>query len=199
MLRFLIFLRCVTLRGNETRFGYMDKNSHFTPEYFNDLVLEHHVPLRAFIRTLGVEQAWVDDLAQESFLVAYRELNSFNQELDFGKWLRGIARNLVRNELRKNARRKRLLHEGLAELLQQQAEDEPNLLELCRMSALRDCVEQLPGKSRELVAGRYRDGWESGDLAEQVGMSAEAVRQALVRIRRQLKQCIEYRVAEAGS
>lgn len=165
---------------------------------FTQLVAEQHHQLRSFVRALGVAPDWVDDLAQEVFLVAWRELDSFDTQRDIGKWLRGIARNLVRNEIRKDQRRKRILHEGLSQLLVRAEDDETEAADWghCRMSALRDCVEQLAPKSRQIVAGRYSDGWKSGDLAEHLGMTAAAVRQALMRIREQLKQCIELRTAE---
>lgn len=164
---------------------------------FTQLVAEQHQQLRSFIRSLGVDADWVDDLAQEAFLVAWRERDCFDRQRDIGKWLRGIARNLVRNELRKQARRQRLLHEGLTQLLVEAAdsEDAPGAPSwaACRMPALRDCVEQLPPKSRQLVAGRYGDGWKAPDLADHLGMTAAAVRQALARIRQQLKSCVDLR------
>ena len=165
---------------------------------FAQLVAEQHQQLRSFVRTLGVTPDWVDDLAQEAFLVAWRERDSFEQQRDFGKWLRGIARNLVRNELRKKQRHQRLLHNGLAELLVCAAETEPESESWaeCRVPMLRDCVEQLAPKSRELVSGRYGDGWKAPDLAGHFNMTPPAVRQALARIRQQLKQCIELRMAE---
>ena len=168
-----------------------------SPE-FTQLVAQQHHQLRSFVRTLGVAPDWVDDLAQEAFLVAWRERDSFDDRRDIGKWLRGIARNLVRNELRKDQRRKRILHEGLADLLvrSQEGVEGATDWEQYRMSALRDCVEQLAPKSRQIVAGRYGDGWKAPDLADHLGMTAAAVRQALMRIREQLKQCIELRTAE---
>jgi RNA polymerase sigma-70 factor (ECF subfamily) len=76
---------------------------------FEGWVKEHQSGLRAFIRALGVDEAWVDDLAQEAFIIAYRRLDDFEPGTDFGKWLRRIARNLAANERRKDARRSRLL------------------------------------------------------------------------------------------
>ncbi len=163
---------------------------------FTTLVINEHAALRAFIRALGVDRDWVDDLAQETFLVAYRELDSFDQQRDFGKWLRGIARNLVRNEVRKVGRRRRILHENLTDILLTRHEDPSHALDGSHVAALRECVEQLPGKSRELVSGRYRDSWSAEDLADQLDMTAAAVRQALVRIRRKLRACIEQRGLE---
>ena len=165
---------------------------------FTQLVAQQHQQLRSFVRTLGVDPDWVDDLAQEVFLVAWRESDSFDSQRDIGKWLRGIARNLVRNELRKDQRRKRILHEGLSELIVRSLEGETEAADWdqCLMSVLRDCVEQLAPKSRQIVAGRYGDGWKAPDLADHLGMTAAAVRQALMRIREQLRHCIELRMAE---
>ena len=172
-------------------------NRAISPE-FTQLVADQHQQLRSFVRTLGVAPDWVDDLAQEALLVAWREQDSFDEQRDLGKWLRGIARNLVRNELRKQQRQERLLHQGLAELLVRaaEAEPEPESWAECRVPVLRDCVEQLAPKSRELVSGRYGDGWKAPDLADHFNMTPTAVRQALVRIRLQLKRCIELRMAE---
>lgn len=171
-------------------------NNHKEAE-FARLVAEQHQQLRSFVRALGVDADWVDDLAQEAFLVAWREQDSFDQQRDLGKWLRGIARNLVRNELRKQARQQRLLHEGLTQLLVDASQqDSTDAWAQCRMPALRDCVEQLPPKSRQLVAGRYGDGWKAPDLADHFGMTAAAVRQALGRIRAQLRSCVDLRAQE---
>ena len=164
-------------------------------ELFADLVREHQVSLRVFVRSLGVEPGWVDDLAQDTFVVAYREMDSYDPERDFGKWLRGIARNLVRNELRKQGRHRRILHEGLSQHLLALAENEKDReVDVTQLSALRDCVEQLPGKSRELVRSRYFEGWDATILADKFEMKAATVRQTLLRIRRQLYQCVNQRV-----
>jgi RNA polymerase sigma-70 factor, ECF subfamily len=164
-------------------------------ELFADLVKEHQVSLRVFVRSLGVESGWVDDLAQDTFVVAYREMDSYDPDRDFGKWLRGIARNLVRNDLRKQGRHRRILHESLSQHLLGLAENEKDReVGVTQLSALRDCVEQLPGRSRELVRSRYYEGWDATILADKFEMKAATVRQTLLRIRRQLYQCVNQRV-----
>ena len=165
-------------------------------ELFADLVKDHQASLRVFVRSLGVEPGWVDDLAQDTFVVAYREMDSYNPDRDFGKWLRGIARNLVRNELRKQGRHRRILHESLSQHLLNLAENEGDQVDVTQLSALRDCVEQLPGRSRELVRSRYYEGWDATILADKFEMKAATVRQTLLRIRRQLYQCVNQRVKE---
>ena len=165
-------------------------------ELFAELVKDHQASLRVFVRSLGVDPGWVDDLAQDTFVVAYREMDSYNPDRDFGKWLRGIARNLVRNELRKQGRHRRILHESLSQHLLNLAENKEDQVDVTQLSALRDCVEQLPGRSRELVHSRYFEGWDATILADKFEMKAATVRQTLLRIRRQLYQCINQRVKE---
>jgi RNA polymerase sigma-70 factor (ECF subfamily) len=89
----------------------------------------------------------------------------------------------------------------LTELLLSGAEPEPALESWAdgRVPILRDCVEKLAPKSRKLVAGRYSDGWKAPDLADHLGMTPVAVRKALMRIREQLKQCVELQMGEFSS
>ena len=179
----------------------MERKASQIDSAFFAMVAQEHVQLRAFVRSIGVNPEWVDDIAQETLMVALREGDAFDRQADVGKWLRGIARNLVRNEMRKEARRKRIIDQALTELLvgadDQQQEAQREAWMDAHLPALRDCVENLPPKSREIVTNRYAGGWLAPDLAEHFGMTAESVRQALVRIRRQLKACIETRVSEA--
>ena len=165
-------------------------------QFFAGLVQEYQASLRVFVRSLGVDPDWVDDLAQDAFVTAYRELSSYDSDRDFGKWLRGIARDLVRNEMRKQGRHCRILHEGLSQHLLSLADKGEDQSDDTKLTALRDCVEQLPGKSRELVRSRYYEGWDATVLADKFEMKAATVRQTLLRIRRQLYQCINQRVKE---
>lgn len=169
-------------------------------EAFTQIVRENQAGLRAYVRSLGVDEIWVDDIAQEVFLVAYRRQSDFKADSDYGKWLRGIARHLVANERRKDARRSRLMHAGLADLLMQASlsdeVQEPDLTHLT--SILEICVEQLAPHSRELLNQRYANGEHASALALQFHTSAEAVRQNLRRIRLLVKHCVERKLQEAA-
>jgi RNA polymerase sigma-70 factor (ECF subfamily) len=165
---------------------------------FEALVIEHHVRVRAFVRSLGVDPDWVDDLAQEAFLAAYRDWDSFDQSRDFGRWIRAIALNLIRNESRKDARRRRILHSELTELLLRRLPSPVERSEPLAVDAVRACLDELAPASRQVVLSRYRDGESASQLAERLKTSAANVRQMLVRIRRQLKHCVEMRVRLQG-
>src|SRR5437660_7787606 len=59
--------------------------------------------LYAFVRwrCAGIPD-WTEDLVQETWLMAVRRIRSFDPDQgSFADWLRGIAANLLRNQLRK--------------------------------------------------------------------------------------------------
>jgi RNA polymerase sigma-70 factor, ECF subfamily len=165
---------------------------------FEALLIDHHVRVRAFVRSLGVDPDWVDDLAQEAFLSAYRDWHSFDKSRDFGRWIRAIALNLVRNEIRKDARRRRILHTHLTELLSRSVSEPTDQPGPVGVDMVRACLDELAPTSRQVVLGRYRDGEPASELAARLGTSAVNVRQMLVRIRRQIKRCVEMRVRLQG-
>jgi RNA polymerase sigma factor (sigma-70 family) len=69
---------------------------------FGELVRRHQSTVRASLRKLtGGNQALADDLAQETFLLAYRNLRSFRQEAKFSTWLYRIAYNAFLADARK--------------------------------------------------------------------------------------------------
>ncbi len=173
----------------------------WTSAAFEKLVREHQAGLRSFIRALGADEAWVDDLAQEAFLVAYRRQEDFREGADFGKWLRGIARRLVMAERLKVARRTRLLHAALTDVLAEYASDDASAEPGCRelTVAMWDCISQLPPQHQDLLQRRYAAGQRAGDLAGALRMTAEAVRQSLHRIRLSVKRCVEAKLGEAWS
>ena len=69
---------------------------------FGELVRRHQSAVRRFLRhLLKGDHATADDLAQETFLQAYRSLRRFQGGASFSTWLLGIAHNLWRNHRRR--------------------------------------------------------------------------------------------------
>jgi RNA polymerase sigma-70 factor (ECF subfamily) len=170
--------------------------------WFTDQVRREQARLRALIRALGVRAEAVDDLAQEAFLLAFRKLGEFDRQEDFGAWVRGIARRLVANALRKESRRRQILSERLTEfLLQTQPQQLHPLAEAAqqdRLTALDACLHGLPERSRHLLHLRYFEALTPGAIASQLNRSANEIRQTLFRLRKALLECIERRVADGA-
>jgi RNA polymerase sigma-70 factor (ECF subfamily) len=69
---------------------------------FTELVRRHQSTVRACLRKLTAgNHALADDLAQETFVLAWRNLKSFRQEARFSTWLYRIATNCWLADARK--------------------------------------------------------------------------------------------------
>ena len=75
---------------------------------FEALVKRHQAPLRAFLIRLTGDAAHADDLAQETFLKAFRSLDGFCGGASFRSWLFSIAMREAAMARRKDAARNRL-------------------------------------------------------------------------------------------
>jgi RNA polymerase sigma factor (sigma-70 family) len=69
---------------------------------FAELVRRHQSAVRRFLRHLSrPDDALADDLAQETFVRAYRNISRFRGDSAFSTWLLGIAHNQWRNARRR--------------------------------------------------------------------------------------------------
>jgi len=181
--------------------GTIEMSDHPQPpdrSWFITQVRLHQSHIRAAIRGLGVRAEAVDDMAQDAFVLAWEKLAEFGPGGDFGAWVIQIARRLVANERRKDARRSRLLAGDVTDLLLRLA-PEPDAPAARaerdeEVAALRACLEQLPAHGREMIRLRYFEDLAPGAIAGRLGRPSDAVRQLLLRLRRALLECVEGRL-----
>lgn len=79
---------------------------------FGELVRRYQSPVRGFLRrmTRG-DWHWADDLAQETFVKAWRKLANYRGQASFAAWLYGIALNEYRSAARRPREALELDHE----------------------------------------------------------------------------------------
>ena len=136
-----------------------------------------------------------EDLVQRSFVSAYQHLHQFQPGRDFGAWLKEIARNQVRQELRRASREDRRLELYRSQVLQVSEAASASSAEEGLEEALRQCAERLPPSSAKVLELRYVLGRNFGEIAALIGRTVEASRQHLARIRLSLRECIEKHLA----
>jgi RNA polymerase sigma-70 factor, ECF subfamily len=169
------------------------------PDAYGRVVEATQARLRAFVAGYVPRAEWVDDIAQQAFVSAYRSLRDFQPGTDFFAWLRQIAYNHLRAELERDGRRRRLAALGAAELTRRLERDLPRDEEV--LDALRDCVGLLPPASREIIDGFYGDALGLGEIGRRLGRSADSLKVSLFKIRGRLRDCMERKRAapDAGN
>jgi RNA polymerase sigma-70 factor (ECF subfamily) len=92
---------------------------------FSELVRRHQSTVRATLRRLTAgNHALADDIAQETFMLAFRNLRSFRQESKFSTWLYRIATNAYLADARK--RKEELLGDRDADIADDNGDDVPS-------------------------------------------------------------------------
>ena len=172
-------------------------------EAITQLVMLHQGRVRAYIGRYVRNHTVVDDIAQDVFLVAINNLNSYLGEASFGKWLLGIARNRALAHLRDDTRRRKResgrLEAVTAPWLEKELAGQADCSRAeAEISALQDCVKNLPEHSAELVSEHYFKGRSAAELAKVLGKNEGTLRMTLLRIRQALRDCIQNRLATSG-
>jgi RNA polymerase sigma-70 factor len=171
---------------------------------FEILVRENADMLVTYLRAAVWNAAAVDDLFQETMLVAWRRLAQFDPTRPFGPWLRGIAARLVLAHARKAKRDVMLCDERVMEYLDRQVQrisQQSGDTWDDKLAALRDCIAALPAVHREAVTLRYLEGHDAQGMASLLAVTREAIKKRLQRARTQLVSCLQGKgvLSEAGT
>lgn len=162
------------------------------PREFSRLVAEFGLPVRSFIHARVQNAADAEDLAQETFIAAFRGLSRFETGQSFEAWLIGIARHRVLGHFRSNDRRhranQRFREECLAtidaELSEIEAETSHESLK-----RLMDCVEKLPERMRQVIRARLR-GVDGTMTAQLMNTTRGAIYMLQLRANDHLRECM---------
>ncbi len=166
----------------------MDKLQHFTT-----LLQEHHRDMLLYARSLTKDPHHANDIAQDAFVSAWKNIDVFDITRDFPAWMRGIIRNKWREWLRKSNRETPLDEETLEYL-----ENTLKNWEVIGLTGgpaifqtLESCLQKLPEAMAEAVSNYYGEGYSTEEAAERIGCQPSALRKRLERARSALKSCIE--------
>lgn len=152
---------------------------------FAELVRNHQSPVRGLLRQLTRNDlALADDLAQETFLRAYKHLRSFRGEAKFSTWLYRIAYNCFREEARK---RKELV--GIDETLLE-AQPDPQTTDPALKQDLMQALQQLPLHERSAILLCCQNGLSHDEAARVLDIPLGTVKTNVLRGREKLKKLL---------
>ncbi len=150
----------------------------------------------AYVTSIVRDIAARDDVLQDIAVAVIESFDSYDAERPFVGWALGIAQNQVALYLRR-VRRDRLVFDEhtIANLATAFASISD---QISKLDYLRDCLQRLEGRARELCDLRYQHDQKPAAIADAVGMTANSVAKALQRVRDQLRECIDHKAAMEG-
>ncbi len=130
-------------------------------EAFGQLVARHQSAVCALAYSACGNISQSEDLAQETFIIAWRKLGDLKEPVRFKWWLYGIARNLISNAWRRQGRNPLAAAEPLDENLPvaapPQASPAGHAISKEEQEILWRSLEQIPESYRQPLVLFYRE------------------------------------------
>ncbi len=162
------------------------------------ILYERHIPsVYNFISRISPSETDVDDIVQDAFVKAWKNLKKFNPELSFKTWLFTIAKNVLLDKLKKN-------RTIIFSLSDPEDEHEPIALEDPRPLAdavlnekdsdarVDELLDKLSAAERATVVMHVMEGLTFREIGEILGQPMETVktryRRAISRLAKRLSE-----------
>jgi len=159
---------------------------------FDLLVQKYHRRLMRLLSRMVRNQEEVEDIAQETFIKAYRALPQFRGDAAFYTWLYRIGVNTARNYLSSRKRQMPTISDqamndddDVDERIVAQDINTPESMLLSKQVAMavNDAVEALPEELRTAITLREMEGMSYEEIAEMMVCPIGTVRSRIFRAR----------------
>ncbi|MCF7955004.1 MAG: sigma-70 family RNA polymerase sigma factor [Phycisphaerae bacterium] len=190
---------------NQNEIGLLKASANGDTASFEQIVSRYqgYICAVTYIATGDVEKS--EELAHETFISAWRSLDQLKDLKKFRGWLATIARNVVRNSFRdkksdiiSSAANIDSVNESAVTADQT---DEDALTDE-RKAIVEHALKTIPQKYREVIVLYYRQDQSIKQVAAQLELSEDAVKQRLSRGRKMLKdqaaRMIETTISKTG-
>ncbi len=169
-----------------------DKADHQKLEVFAELLASCQTQLLAYVFALVQNMADAEDICQRASLVLWQKFEQYDPDTEFRIWAIKVAQYEAFNFIRRR-RRERIFFsdetlQGIVDL--ENSEATFGGIE-SRWTALKKCVDKLPEHQQTLIRLYYGGIRTISQVAMELGRTEGAVRSALCRVRKVLRDCVE--------
>lgn len=141
-----------------------------------ELVRRHAAPLARFLSAAGAGAGEdVEDLVQETFLRAFRRIETFKGVSSFRTWLMTIGSNLLKDSWRRRSRRPEVSLEG-RDIVDEAADPQGKAVAGDIAARIGAFVQTLPRMQRDVFLLRAQQGMEYEEISSALGTTAGAAR-----------------------
>ena len=168
--------------NSETQLVEAAQNGHL--ESFGILYERYHSSMVALAYSMLADMEMAEDVAQEVFAVACRDIANLKSKERFAAWLAGICRNTARQMIRSKGR-DILPVDGQLEVPSTNNRDNQF------HTAVSRAIEQLKPAERELIVLRYYDNLPYERIASVLDISIQAVNGRLTRAKRRIAKYLK--------
>jgi RNA polymerase sigma-70 factor (ECF subfamily) len=165
------------------------------------LMARYGVPVYRFCRQMLRDEALADDVHQQVFVQAFRDLPRFERRSALRTWLFGIARHRCLDAIKIEGRRGRRFPLDDEPGADQESGGAPSVVD--RMAAaemagaLEHCLDELAPGTKSAVLLRFREGLGFEEMAVLADEKAGTLQARVARALPVLRKCLERRLKDA--
>ena len=155
------------------------------------LLTSHQGMVYAFILSVHPNRVAAQDILQETNMVLWKKRGEFEPGTNFKAWAFRFAHFQTLAYLKRVKNSDWLVFsDQLVDMMGEEAAEEFEEF-ADRSGALKACLGKLPAAEQDLIRAHYQSGLSLADLSSRLGRKRGALKQALFRIRRSLRTCID--------
>jgi RNA polymerase sigma-70 factor (ECF subfamily) len=162
---------------------------------FDPLIDRYTQKIRRYIAHLIGNWQESEDVAQDVFFLAYKNIASFNRHMKFSAWLYRIAHNQSVNYIRKHYNHAKTVE--FNEAIQNELAEHINFGEIIdkhlKNKDLKLALTNLSQKDQEMIYLAYHDEKKYDEIADILEMPVNSVGPTLNRVKKKLKVSLEKR------
>lgn len=151
---------------------------------FGALIQNHQQMIHSLTYRMTGSMADAEDLAQETFIQAFKRIQTFREEARFSTWLYRIAMNASLDWLNRNARREATQKEWVYSNADNSAGE-------TRAARVEGALLKLKPKQRAAITLTVYEGMNHAEAARILGCSETTVSWRVFTARRRLKQLLQ--------
>lgn len=160
-------------------------------EAFEAIILNHQGAIYGYLRSRLMQPTDAEDMTQDVFMRCFEARARFDSSSQIRPWLIGIARNLLREHMRRLKRRKEVAWTELCLELEELIESQPENLYDDVLVNLPGCLGSLGQSARQAIDLRYCNRLRLAEIGQRLRRSEGAVKLLMFRARQALKYCLD--------
>lgn len=152
---------------------------------FAEIVEQYQAPIQRYLYRLTGDHELAKDLAQDTFIQAYKNILKTDSELSFRAWLYRIAMN---NALQSHRRKKLISFIPFSGLRTSETAGGGRVDEADRKISIEEALLKVSQQNRVCMVLHFVEGFKYREISEILGISEEAVRKRVFRGSQEFKQ-----------
>lgn len=153
-----------------------------------EVYLEHSKLVYKYLFCLTHNNELAEELTQETFVCAIKEINNFKGNAKLSTWLCQIAKNLWYKELRKIKKAKIIPIDEIGVNIKNEEDIETKIIQNNEKEILYKMIEKLPNELREIIYLRIVGEFSFKQIGEILGKNENWARVTFYRGKEKLKE-----------